>query len=143
MEHLLDAICRTGTTCQCVCEWCGRTHFLDMEGYHGDYDPGEFEELLEQNKKDPDKYVRWEYTDAISYGNFEGKQLVWGCACNEEKIKPYVAHYWSHAKILSEFLRSKSQEEFKAAHVRMVLFDAIGKDALEAQKHITEMEGLP
>ena len=45
MEHLLEAICRGGTSCTTYCEWCARTHFLDHEGYHGDYEDGELEEL--------------------------------------------------------------------------------------------------
>ncbi len=138
MEHLLEAICRGGTHCQTYCEWCKRTHFRDNDGYHGhgDYDEGELEELRKNSEEKPDEYIVHYGDNAIGYGNFCGKQIVWGCPCNEEKLQPYVDHYWSHARILSEFLKTKSKEEANTARARATILDAIGKDADEASEHI-------
>ena len=146
MEHLLEAICRGGTYCQTYCEWCKRTHFKDSSGYsyhgHGDYDEGELEELRKNNKEKPDEYIVHSDTDAIGYGDFCGKQIVWGCPCNEKSLQPYVDHYWNHARILAEFLKSKSKEESNAARVRAAMLEAIGKDAEEALMWQTHVDPL-
>ena len=139
MEHLLDAICRTGTTCQCVCEWCGRTHFVDPGYYTGDWEEGELEDLRKKHAENPNEYVRWDDRDAISWGLFCGKQTVYECPCNEEKLKQYVDHYWRHKEILTKFLKNRAIEELTVAKVRFELLEAIGNTALEAEKAMDDM----
>jgi len=145
MEHLLEAICRGGTECATYCEWCARTHFkddhYDSHGL-GDYEEGELEELRKNNKEKPDEHIVHYEHEAISYGNFCGKQIVWGCPCNEENLKPYVDHYWGHARILVEFLKSRAKEEANTARVRATVLDAIGEDAKEAEMWQTHVDPL-
>ena len=136
MEHLLEAICRGGTYCATYCEWCARTHYKDNGTGLGDYEEGELEELRKNSKEKPDEYIANYEADAISYGDFCGKQIVWGCSCNEKSLQPYVDHYWGHARILSEFLKSRTKEEANTARVRATMLEAIGKNAVEASEYI-------
>ena len=59
---------------------CGRTHFVTAEG-HGDYEPGELEELKAKAAEEPARYIEcWEY-DHIDTVTVINKEVVMDCPC--------------------------------------------------------------
>lgn len=72
-----------GSYCSVDCK-CGITHFV-LKGCwaSGDYEDGEYENLLEMQKEDPDKVIS--HTDTIDFGYIGNECFVIGCPCNSLK----------------------------------------------------------
>ena len=113
----------TATLCSILCEWCGRTHFLAGIG-HGDYYEGELEELLKRQKENPDKYIAY-YDDAgIPFAIFCGKQLVYGCPCNDsEELKKYEDFIWGHRFKIARYLRDRTKKEFEEKKIQSEMME--------------------
>ena len=121
INMIIKSIMDSGTGS--LCEWCGRTHFLAGYG-RGDYEEGELEELLGPHKKNPDKYIPYYDDTAIRWAYFCGKQLVWGCPCNESKeLKQYEDFIWAHRFKIARYLRDRVREEFEEKKIQCDLME--------------------
>lgn len=77
-DNFQIAFTQGGSYCSASCEYCDRTYFCDRS-VAGDYNEGEYEQLCEKAKAEPDKYIEVSY--AVDYGHFD-KQYIVGCKCN-------------------------------------------------------------
>lgn len=100
-EEFANAVCSTSTLVL-TCEYCNRTYFSN----HGSYDPGELEELRANATSDPHNYIESDY-DYIDFGYMDGKQFVWGCACNG--VRGFEDWLWSHRYVVERFFKRKAE----------------------------------
>lgn len=108
-KEFKDAIVTGGSCCSILCELCGRVHYV-VGTEAGDYEPGELEECETLHEKDPDKAIEWD--SSVWWGYFAGKQVVIGCPCNEEKLKPYENFIWSHRYMITQYLVRRAHNIF-------------------------------
>src|SRR5579875_823208 len=71
-----------GTTLVATCR-CGRTHFSTDTSL--DYDDGELQRLLAQEKEDPERYRSDAINSAIALIDGPNGLMVWGCSCHSAK----------------------------------------------------------
>jgi len=88
------------------CEFCGKTYFATEN--ENMYEEGELEELRENAKKKPEKYVEDTSRDTINWGILNGKQFVYEC-CEEEIVK-FEQFIWNHRFVITKYLHSKSDK---------------------------------
>lgn len=93
----------TVQTCQ-----CGRLHFVSADG-HGDYEPGELEDLLAKAEAEPEKYVEEAEFDHIDAVYIEGWEIVPDCPC--AAYKRYCDWIENHAEELAEYLTRYFQDK--------------------------------
>lgn len=93
---------------------CGRTYFNSSEDYC--FEDGELECLLEQSKKDPEKYIEVDYS--IGTMEIDGKEIVIGCKC--DIAKKYENFILNHAQLLAKYLNEYAKQlEEKAQKVKV------------------------
>jgi hypothetical protein len=101
MEHLRRAFCHAGGLVV-ECQQCKRVHFASEEG---DYDKGELEELLEQQKKEPDKYL--DCIDEYTRWGWFGVRFVFGCPCGFDQRLARIL--WESRQEVLDFVASMSK----------------------------------
>jgi len=74
----------------------------------GTYEEGELEELREEAKKEPDKYIEDPSRDTISWGILNKKRFVYECC--EEKVARFEQFIWNHRFAIINYLCSKSDK---------------------------------
>ena len=103
-EEFLQAVQHAGSLV-ISCEFCDRTYFATW--CENDYDDEEeLEELREQAKKEPDKYIEWGDVSSISWGTVDGKQYVLDCPCNG--ARKYEDWILRHRWIIAEYFKSRA-----------------------------------
>ena len=100
-----EAFCQGGTSCDALCQNCGRTYFVTSSG-HGDYEEGTLEKLLKLSETNPDRYIEVSYFGSVRTFWMNGKQVVVGCDCdptakwsefiedNAVEITEYLRLFW-------------------------------------------------
>jgi hypothetical protein len=110
-DYFIDSICHSGSLVT-DCDFCGRVHFATY-GNEEFFDEGELEELYEKQKQNPEKYIEHYDCSNVSWGNLDGKQVVYDCPCDEEKLSKYEDFIWKHRFIIAKYLKSRSEAELK------------------------------
>lgn len=87
------------------CTFCGRVYFSKSE--LGAYEEGQLEELIEQSKKEPNKYIECE--DWIEWGNLAGHQCVVDCKCNQ--ARKYEDVFWAERHIISDYFKARAKKQ--------------------------------
>lgn len=106
-DEFMRAFCGGGTPVQ-RCDFCGRTNF----DYNGEFmEEGELEGLLRKRSQEPDHYFGQD--GGISFGELNGRTLVWGCPCN--KTRPYEDFIWSHRLQITEYLKARIADRLRRA----------------------------
>lgn len=99
-----DVVCNHGSpSIQCG---CGVTWFT--------HEDEEYESLLVKSKADPEKY-RESSDDAIGWGWFEGKQMVWGCPKCMERFERCESWIKDNEEFIREFLKRFGQQRLAEA----------------------------
>lgn len=116
------AFAHSGTSCVIECE-CGRVHFVSCSG-HGDYEPGELEDLRDNARLFPKKYVEHADHDTIDITYPLGcGPLVPDCPCGKadriaeqiEKSAHDIARYIGLWMELRQNKRDEDQVDDDAA----------------------------
>lgn len=102
-EDFMCAFADSGSIC-ILCEMCGRTYFLDGPA---DFEDGELEELRAQAAADPERFVGVD--DYTSWGYWNGKQLVIGCACGSDALLERMV--WHGRYWITSYLRRRASLE--------------------------------
>jgi len=105
-EMFEDVVRHTGSM-SVDCQLCDRTHFATYEPDGMDWAEEEFEELMKQHKKNPDRYVAHE-EDMVSWGHIDGKQAVIDCQCNG--LSKYENFIYTNRRIIAEYLTARAKE---------------------------------
>lgn len=103
------------TLCDTRCD-CGRLHFTSAQG-HGDYGPGQLEDLQAKAAADPSHYVEETEFDHVDACYVDGRQIVPDCPC--ERYKKYCAFIEDHAESIARYLVSYFKQ--KAAEAKAEL----------------------
>lgn len=74
-----EAFAKAGSYTTATCEYCGRKHFVQADKA-GDYNEGEYAELLKCLEEQPDSYII--SNNPIPYGYLDGKVFIPTCPCN-------------------------------------------------------------
>jgi len=105
-REFMRAVIHSGTNV-INCTLCGRVHFAGIKnGY--DWVKGEYEDLVKQAEKNPNKFIAHYDTDSISWGSFAGKQIVDGCPCN--LARKYEEIIWEGRFVIADYLKNKVEE---------------------------------
>jgi len=107
-EIFMECVCHAGTIVA-TCDLCGRTYYNYMDA--GCFEEGELENLEKKSEEEPDKYIGVDHT--VGMGRIDGKQVIWDCKC--EKAKRYEKWIWDHRRIIAEYLKRRTAEEFEEA----------------------------
>lgn len=103
-EVFQDAMCDAGGLTK-TCQLCGRIHYNSLNT--GDYEEGEFDELLKKAYKEPSKYIA--YSGGISYGWVMGFQVVFGCPCGWQKFISIETFLVEHREQVSRFYKKMAE----------------------------------
>lgn len=94
------------------CEICKRMHYVigadkreDDEIFSDEHLKKSWERILKGAKEKPDRFIGWD--KPIPYGYFSGNEIVVGCPCNEDYIKPFESMIWKNRNIIMDFFISK------------------------------------
>lgn len=90
------------------CTLCGRVHFAGIKNGAYDWEKGEYKNLIEQSKKNPDKFRAHYDMDSISWGSFAGEQIVDGCPCN--LARKYEKIIWEGRFVIADYLKNRAEE---------------------------------
>ena len=99
----MDAIIEMGSIV-IDCGLCGRVHFASDE--RNSFEEGELEELRENAKKEPDRYIECQCT-SIQWGYFNGVQVVYDCPCR--KARRFEDLVWDNRYAILKFLTTRSE----------------------------------
>lgn len=121
-DEFMGAVCNAGSIVA-DCEFCGRTHFVDE--HWGDFEEGEFENLMKKYEEDPDKYVFNNEYSSVSLGYLDGKQVVWGCPCNAGSR--YEEFMWNHRYIFRDYIKAKAKKIAENAEMETGLAKDVNK----------------
>jgi hypothetical protein len=117
------------TSCSFQCA-CGRTHFVSAHG-HGDYAPGELEQLQKSAKDNPAKFIEeWEF-DTIDVAIIDGMHIVPDCPCG--RYKSYCAFLEKYALEIRSYLVLYFADKRRQAE----------SDLKEASQAADELAALP
>lgn len=99
------------------CTFCGRVYFTGVEPSAFEKE-GELEELIEQSKKEPDKYIQC--GDRIMWGNLAGYQCVVDCKCHGSRV--YEDVFWENRHIIRDYLvaMAKKQQRYANSDSKLV-----------------------
>lgn len=103
-EQFQDAICDSGGLVK-TCELCDRVHFDTC--HTEDYEKGEFIDLEEKQKINPDKYIGHDGT--VSYGWVMGNQVVWGCPCEWKKARRIEDFMLNHREQIARYFKKMAE----------------------------------
>ena len=132
-KEFVDAIRHAGSLV-ITCEFCDRTYFCTWG--NGDYEEGELEELREQAKKEPDKYIEVTDDDAASWGYIDGRQFVVGCPCNS--ARKYEDWILSHRYGIAAYFKNRAQRLKRDLEQEVGISEAV----YELSESIDEFEKL-
>lgn len=105
-DIFMRAVCSIGSP-SILCEFCGRTHFAPTSDL--DWDEGELDELLDREKKEPDKYLADHSVSSILWGYLDGRQIVAGCPCNSgRKYEDFILR---HRYVIVDFLQARARKK--------------------------------
>ena len=110
-EMFMDLVCHHGSI-RISCELCGREHFACGSKVI-DYEDGELEGLQAKADREPDKYVAHHDADSISWGDLDGKRVVWGCVCH--RARRFEDFIWSHRDLIIAYLKARMKEDLSHA----------------------------
>lgn len=99
------------SSCSILCELCGREHFCNDDKQAGEYSDKDWQKLLDDAERDPDKYQY--HDDYIEWGSIDGKQVVVDCPCN--RSTRYERWIISHRRIISDFLKARAKRLMEEA----------------------------
>ncbi len=114
-EEFINAIASGEETEFMRCEICRRMHYVIGADKHNGGDDifsdehlkESWERILKGAKEKPDKFIGW--NKPIPYGYFSGKEIVVGCPCNEEYIKPFESMIWKNRNIILDYFIKRVQ----------------------------------
>jgi hypothetical protein len=96
------------------CEVCHRMHYVigadkrdDDEIFSDKHLEKMWKRILVGAKVHPDKFIGWDRP--IPYGYFTGNEIVVGCPCNEEYIKPFESMIWRNRNIILDYFIKRVQ----------------------------------
>lgn len=127
-DWLVRAFSAGGTSCSIHCGQCGRIYFVTAPG-HGDYEPGELEDLRSKAAEFPQQYIEVPDFRSVEWMSFGGKSFVVGCHCGYDKkvsaflhdmkepLTAYLKLYWE------DKLREAQAQEAEAKEVLTQLGD--------------------
>lgn len=124
------AFCCTATCCSITCGACGRSYFVTSSG-HGDYEPGELDELRSKAKAEPDKYIEVPDYSSVAFVQFGDEHIVIGCIC--DPTKRYSEWIEGNASAITEYLRLFWEDQKKKAEGELG----------EAEKMLTTLAEAP
>lgn len=133
--RLVKAFCNSSTLCCQDCS-CGRVHFVSCSG-HGDYSPGELEELQRLAKEQPDKYIEEPDFDSIDFISIDGQQLVPDCPC--KRAEKYAVFIERHAEPLADYLLRFFQERLIEAKMKAATAEQITTALAACKKAIDDL----
>lgn len=90
---------------------CNRIHFDGSEYGGWDWEEGELEELQENSKKNPDRYI--EHGETVWTLDLGGLEVVYGCHC--EIAEKYERFIIEASEEIAEYLNRKADLDIKAA----------------------------
>jgi len=96
-----------------TCEFCGRTYFINDEIEYEE--KKELEDLLEEEGKDPEKYI-----SSVCYsewGYIDGYQIVTDCKCNN--LRYYEDFIWENRRLISKYLNTRIKKRLEEASKEM------------------------
>ena len=102
-DDFMDAIIEMGSIV-IDCGLCGRVHFASDDAKC--FEEGGLEELIEHAKKEPGKYIEHQ-CNSISWGNFNGVQVVYDCPCR--KARRFEDLVWDNRYAILKFLTTRSE----------------------------------
>ena len=108
--------------CRLMCE-CGTIYFDNYNDHSWTWEEGEKESLLEDAKDPANKVVAVDY--APSEISIDGRQYVADCPC--AKLARYEQFIWNHRMQIAEYLKKRSEKEFKKAEADLGVADAVRK----------------
>lgn len=117
-EEFWDAIVNAGTLVQ-ECGFCGKTHFADS----GDFEPEELEDLRKNAAANPEKYEEHCDCDAIHFGVFAGRSIVFNCC--EKELEKYENLIWSNRYIISKYFKARAKKELEAAQLQSEMIEGV------------------
>ena len=124
-EEFMEAVIHSSSIIS-DCTLCGRTHF---NGEASSFEEGEFEDLIEKYKKDPDRYVFHSDTDSVRWGNIGEEQVVYGCQCN--KAREYEDLFWNNRSLISAYFTMRAEKQRQEAERNVGLAKNVS-EALES-----------
>lgn len=108
-KEFLDAFKEGSSGMIVECDFCGRVYFATQDG--GDYEDGELENLRENAKKEPDKYIEVDcFTTRIL---IDGHYYALGCKCN--KVRRYEDWIWANRRSIVAYLKARTEKRLQAA----------------------------
>lgn len=88
---------------------CGRTHFSLFHD-EGAYDEGEYEDLIEKMKKEPDKYIGHDES-SVSAIYLNGVKCIEGCTCEYlRKVEDFI---WKERLNIIDYLKRRINKDLK------------------------------
>jgi hypothetical protein len=121
-EQLLDAMCDSSSLV-IMCEYCGRTYFGSPS--QGDYNEGEYDDLVKRAEEEPDKYV--ETYDFTRWGYIDGKQAVIECVCGLKEVMKWEKWILRHRYLIADYLDYRATAQSRAAERTRETADKIVK----------------
>lgn len=103
---------------------CGRIFFADPSQAY-DYEPGEYENLVKQAERFPDRYTECIYS--ICSASIDGKEFVVGCSCNGMRV--YEDFIWHHRHSILDYLERCAKE--KTSEAERLTAEVDGAKAVE------------
>lgn len=86
---------------------CGRTHFCNPQISQGDFEDGEYDNLLKLQKEDPENYIESEY-GSVSYFYIGNEIVVYDCPCGKDIS--YEKFFWNYRYSIMEFYKNKLEK---------------------------------
>lgn len=136
-SRFAKAFSQGGSCCSVQCEQCRRVYFVTSPG-HGDYGPGELDQLREKARRHPDIFIEVPDFSSVDTTVINNTQIVVGCACGAEKAWcDFIEHYASE---ITEYLRLLWQDRLDSANDRaaeatraLACIEALGIELKENQ----------
>lgn len=111
-EEFTDTIC-SASSLVITCEFCDRTYFAPQS--EGDYNEGEYADLVKKSKEEPDKYIEaYEFT---RWGTVDGKQAVIDCECGLPEVERIEKWIYRHRFIIGEYLAIRAKIGLRRARL--------------------------
>lgn len=92
---------------------CGRVHFNSDIGHDDDKDTPSFEELMQRQMEDPDRYFPSPTDATIPFIHFDGKEIVAGCPCKEDLLVGKML--WDNRYLIAKLFESLNEAQQKTA----------------------------
>lgn len=115
-REFTDAFMSSGSDrIECTC--CGRVHFCLEHCKHSAGDEEEISHLDRQSKDDPEGWIDHTDTDFVSWFEFGGLQVVFGCPCRFDVLLEHSLWAWRHD--ICQYLVERSAREKASADLSL------------------------